>query len=84
MKQHRAALVRRLERGQRADGRYYLEDLLQRRGACASCRHWEQFTPGDLHGRCLKADDLGRHAAHPCDVGKWAAGRHFLFEEGAA
>lgn len=84
MKHHKVALVRRLERGQRANGKYYLEDLKERRGCCGSCRHWQPFSAGDLHGHCLKADELGRHAAHLCDLGKWAAARHLLFEDGAA
>ena len=71
VRQHRAVLVRRLDRNQRADGRYYLVDLLPVAGICASCGRWQPFTPTDLHGRCVLADALGRHGAHPCDVSGW-------------
>lgn len=71
IRQHRAALVRRLERGQRADGQYYLADLVPVAGICASCSRWQSFAAGDLHGRCSLADQLGRHAAHPCELGGW-------------
>lgn len=70
---HRAALLVRLERGQRADGRYCLADLQQRPGCCASCAHWEQHAPADLLGRCALVDGWGIHAAHRCPVDKWEA-----------
>lgn len=75
IKAHRAELVRRLERGQRADGRYYLEDLQARPGICASCAHWQQVKPGDLHGRCPLAGCVEIHAAHRCppEVNAWKA-----------
>lgn len=73
IRQHRAALVRRLERGQRADGRYHLADLLPLPGICASCARWQPFTAGDLLGRCPLVDGLGIHAAHRCppEVNAW-------------
>lgn len=73
IKAHRTVLVRRLERGQRADGRYYLADLLPRPGICASCDQWRQEAPGALMGRCLLVEGPpGIHAAHRCPVESWA------------
>lgn len=59
-------LALRLERGQRADGRYYLKDLQARPGICASCAQWKQSAPGDLLGICPFLDALEIHAAHRC------------------
>lgn len=75
IKAHRAALVRRLERGQRADGRYHLEDLQARPGICASCARWKPDAPGDLLGQCPKVGGMGIHAAHRCPVEAWVRPR---------
>lgn len=74
VRQHRATLItRRLQQGARANGRYYLADLLPRAGCCASCAHWEPHAPADLLGRCALVGGWGIHAAHRCPVDKWEA-----------
>lgn len=63
---HRAALVRRLERGQNPSGHYHLPTLAARPGICASCAQWKQSAPDDLLGICPFLDALEIHAAHRC------------------
>lgn len=57
IREHRALLVRRLERGQRPDGRLNAAALKGQPGRCVGCAHWQgPDTYGD--GLCL----LGRGA----------------------
>lgn len=74
IREHRALLVRRLERGQTADGCYDLTRLLPLPGICASCTRWTPSAEwGVLMGTCplpTTAFEDGRplalHAAHRC------------------
>ena len=72
---HRAALVRRLERGQRADGRLDVARLSALPGHCGSCARWEEAPDwGPLMGVCGcppaawpgGLPPLAIHAGHRC------------------
>jgi hypothetical protein len=85
IREHRALLVRRLERGQGPDGRYDLARLVPLPGICASCSRWSPAAEwGTLMGTCsltAAAFEEGRplalHAAHRCAAyaGKGWTGR---------
>lgn len=79
LRQHRAALARRLEEGRTIDGRLDVNRLSQQPGRCGSCAKWLP-TPYALEGECIagrrahgwfggdpRAEVL-THPAHQCGV----------------